>query len=252
MNKLSNISIAGANVLSANMMTHTVILISLAVLSGIVDAKSKEDWTGVYGGLNTGVIFNDASINSNNLGLTMPDGTCNTSSNFSSFFSGFQLGYTRQFTSKVVLGLEADYTYAFNKQGRAFCVCDVNEEVSDQFAITNQQQGSLRGRIGYALGEHLLPFVMVGKNLANVSINYRNEDGDYYSKNTSTLGWLVGAGLEWHVTQAWSIRAEYSYIAYDNALNMKIPIIYGLYDPNGSARVNLHTNTLGVAFNYWF
>ena len=83
-------------------------------------------------------------------------------------------------------------------------------------------------------------------------MNYRNEGGDYYSQNTAHTGWLVGSGLEWRVGQSWSIRAEYYYDVYNNALNMNIPVIYGLYDPNGKARASLDANNVRAAINYWF
>jgi opacity protein-like surface antigen len=150
------------------------------------------------------------------------------------------------------LGVEADYTNNFNKQGNAACTCDVNPDVSDKFAVMNRQQGSLRGRIGYALNHHLLPFVMAGGSVASLGTNYRDEGGDYYSRNGARAGWLVGAGLEWRFAQSWSIRGEYYYNAYNNALKMRIPLTYGLNDPNGKARVSFDANNIRAAINYWF
>jgi len=234
------------------MMKRTLVVVSLVCLTGIAHAKNVNSWTGVYGGLNAGGIFNTAYIKSNNLGFTRPDGTCDTNANFASFFPGVQLGYARQFNNRVVLGLEADYTNNVNKQGNANCTCDVTPTVSDKFVVKNQQQGSLRGRIGYAFNNHWLPFVTAGGSVAGLGVNYRDEGGDYYSMNGARAGWLVGAGVEWRFAQSWSIRTEYYYIAYNNALKMGIPVTYGLNDPNGKARVNLNANNVRAAINYWF
>lgn len=230
-----------------------LLTLGLSVIStGMANASEiKRDLTGIYGGLNIGGIFNTVYLKSNHLGFTRPDEACNTNSHFSSVYPGLQLGYVRQLNSKLVLGVEADYTNNLTKQSNMNCMCDINPDVSDTFIIKNQQQGSLRGRFGYA-HNHLLPFFMAGGSLANITLNYHNEDGDYYSKNTTTPGWLVGAGLEWQLAHAWSIRAEYFYAAYNNALNMKIPDIYGLFDPNGGARVNLNANNIRAAINHWF
>lgn len=226
-------------------------IISLLFLTTPAQAKSETNWTGSYAGLNLGAIFNNANVNANHPGLTNPNGTCNKNANFSSIYPGLQIGYTRQLSSKMVWGIEADYTNNVNKQDNANCTCDVNPGVSDKFTIKNQQQGSIRSRLGYSLENHLLPFFMAGGSLANTGMTYRNEGGDHYSKNTTTPAWLVGAGLEWQFAQAWSIRTEYFYGAYNN-VNMQIPRIYGLSDLTAQARVNLNANNIRAAINYWF
>jgi outer membrane immunogenic protein len=246
------ISITGATTLKAFMMKTTVVVMSVALLSGIAHARSEKEWTGLYGGLNIGGIFNAAYINSHNLGFTRQNGTCNTNTYFASFFPGIQLGYARQLNNKVVLSIEGDLTDNFNNQGKAACSCETNPNVSDKFIVKNQQQGSVRGRIGYELNNHLLPFFMVGGSLANLGVSYRDEGGDSYATNKLAPGWLIGAGLEWHFAHDWSVRAEYFYADYNNALSMGIPRTYGLSDPNGNARVNLDANNIRAVINYWF
>lgn len=91
---------------------------------------------------------------------------------------------------------------------------------------------------------------MAGGSLANLGVSYADEGGDYYSKNSTQPGWLVGAGLEWRFKNAWSVRAEYYYTAY-NSFDMSIPVTYGLADPNGNARVKINDNNIRVAINYW-
>ena len=209
------------------------------------------DWTGFYGGVNIGGIFNDAHLNANHIGFTSLTGVCNTQSSFSSFFPGGQLGYSYQLNRKVVLGVEGDFTYNINGKGRTHCTCEFNPGVSDQFTILNQMQGSLRGRIGYALDKHLLPFFTAGASLADLGTSYSNEIGNFYSEKSASGGWLVGAGLEWAFSERWSLRAEYYYVDYGNALNMKIPDVYGLLDTNGSVNSTLNANNVRIAINYW-
>ena len=36
-----------------------------------------------------------------------------------------------------------------------------------------------------------------------------------------------------------------------NAINLKIPSVYGSLDPNGNAHVNLSSNNVVVVLNYW-
>lgn len=228
-----------------------IVVLGFASLSNLSHAQlspTNNDWTGFYGGLNIGGIFNKATLNAKHLGF-IGDGVCNRKTQFSNFFPGLQLGYLRQYDSNIVLGIEGDYTYT-NKQGKTACVCDHLSSISDQFAIKNRQQGSLRGRAGYALNR-LLPFVTAGGSLANLGLSYHNEGGDHYSKYNLHSGWVVGGGLEWSLSQAWSIRAEYYYDHYGSAINMHIPVVYELVDPNGGLRASLYANNVRVAINYW-
>lgn len=251
MNTQNAIHIIGNHTVKVFKLKKIIGIASLALFTGFAHAKNEKEWTGPYGGINIGGLFNSVELNANNLGFTKPDGTCNTHATFSSFFPGVQAGYAGKINSRIVLGVEADYTNNINKQGGTNCTCDVNPGVSDSFLIKNQQQGSLRGRVGYSLNNNVLPFLTVGGSLASVGVSYQNEGGDYYSNDTTALAWLVGAGLEWKFAPAWSIRAEYFYSAYDD-LNLPIPRVYGLSDQHGQARVNMDTNNLRAAINYWF
>lgn len=214
-------------------------------------SSHSASWTGFYAGLNGGVVFNNVDLNSNQLGFTNVSGTCDESANSSSFFPGLQLGYTWQVNAKTVLGVEGDYTYNTNQRTTLHCTCPFNSDVSDRFKFTNRQQGSIRARLGYILKEHFLPFISAGGSFANVGLKYSNEGGDYYSTQTTKSGWLVGAGIEWEFLHNWSLRTEYSYADYGK-VNLNIPTIYGLNDPNGAGHAKLKTNTVRVAVNYWF
>lgn len=211
---------------------------------------NQKKWMGVYGGFNMGGVFNNADLNSNHFGLTGPTGTYKANSNFSSFFPGVQLGYSRQFESKVVLGVEGDFTYNVNQSDQVNSSCSVNPGVVDSYTIKNRLQGAIHGRIGYSIKPHVLPFISAGGSFADLGMAYNNEVGDSYSTNTTQSGWLVGGGLEWRFKQNWSMRAEYYYIDY-SSMNMSIPNIYGLYDSTGSAHVNLSANNVRFAINYW-
>ncbi|MBX9705402.1 MAG: outer membrane beta-barrel protein, partial [Gammaproteobacteria bacterium] len=95
------------------------------------------------------------------------------------------------------------------------------------------------------------PYVTAGFSVANLGLTYQNEGGDYYSSNTSAPGWLVGTGMEWVYNKNWSVRAEYSYMYYRNAINMDIPRVYNLMDPNGGAHAKLSSNNVTLSVNYW-
>lgn len=215
---------------------------------------SINSWTGLYVGAETGAVFNNVQLRSQQLGFTNPENTCNTSSDISTFSPGVQLGYLHQFTNAFVSGIEANLLFNSNQKGTLSCNCPFNPDVYDRFSFRNQMQSSIKGRAGHVLNWNnnvLLPYLTAGASFADVGLTYKNEGGDYYSKNINQAGWLIGAGLEWAFKKNWSLRTEYSYVNYGNTIELKIPNIYGLIDPNGNARANLSSNCLVASINYW-
>jgi outer membrane immunogenic protein len=222
-------------------------------ITKIVYADNNQ-WTGLYAGVNAGYVFNSVQLKSQQLGFTNPDGTCDTNSNYSTFFPGLQLGYLYPYQNYFVSGMEINVTPYAKQNDTLDCPCPHNMNVSDRFTFKNRVQSAVKGRIGRAVNwnaNNLLPYLTVGASIASVGLAYQNEGGDYYSKNTTGVGWLIGAGIEWAFLSHWSLRAEYDYIDYGNSIQMKIPSVYELVDPNGQAKVKLNSNTLLISVNYW-
>lgn len=209
-----------------------------------------DPWNGIYAGFILGGVFNDVNLRANQLGFANPEGQCNSNADFSSVYPGVQLGVSRQFGSRLVLGIMGDYSYNATRQTDVACPCPGDLAVSDRFSIQNKMQGSLLGRIGYALNNNLLPYLAGGISFADLGMNYSNESNDFYSNNTTQAGWRIGGGLEWGFAPAWSVSAEYHYTGY-NSMNLDIPRVFGLLDPNGNANFNLATNNIQVSLNYW-
>lgn len=216
--------------------------------------SSLSYWTGIYAGLDAGLAFNRLQLRSQQTGFTNPSEHCNTNSDFSTFFPGIQLGYLHQFPSTFVSGIETNVTFNTNQHDTLACRCPYNFSVSDRFSVWNQMQSSIKGRAGRALSWNtstLLPYLTAGVSFANAGLTYKNEGGDYYFKNTTQAGWLIGTGIEWSLEKSWSLRAEYSYVDYGNNINLKLPSVYGLDDPNGNAHVKLTANNFSLGINYW-
>ncbi len=228
------------------------VMVALGMV-GIAHADNN-NWTGFYAGVGTGIVFNDAQLTSHQLGFTNTSETCNMNSDFSMFSPGMQLGYTHQYSNFVVSGIEANATFNTNQKHIFNCNCEFNSGVSDRLTFRNQMQTSIKGRVGRAQKWNeiiFLPYLTTGASIANVGLTYGNEGGDYYSSTTTHLGWLIGAGVEWAFMQHWSLRAEYDFVGYGNSIKLKIPTVYGLDDSNGKANVNLSSNSIVVAVNYW-
>jgi outer membrane immunogenic protein len=243
-------------------MNKKLILLKSFLLSTLLidHAFAKTDdvymspWRGFYTGLVAGYTFNDVQLDAQQLGFTSLDETCDGSLNFSTFFPGIELGYLYQFPYHIVTGIDANVTANAKQKNTFRCVSEFNADVYDRFTFKNFMQTSVKGRIGYSLNWHhyaFLPYLTGGASFANVKLSYHNEGGDQYSENTTPVGWLVGAGMEWEIMSHWSLRAEYYYANY-NKIKLQIPSVYGLEDPNGHANVDLSTHNIFISMNYWF
>jgi outer membrane immunogenic protein len=222
---------------------------------GFAQHSLLNSWTGFYVGANAGIAFNNVRLNVQQLGFSSLSQTYNANSNFSTFFPGIQFGYMYQFANNLVSGIEANVTINTHQADTLTYPAPYNNPGYDQFSFKDRLQSSIKGRLGRALHWHkkiLLPYVTAGVSFANVQLTYNNEGGDYYYKSTTAPGWLLGAGMEWAVNANWSLRAEYSYIDYGSAINMNIPSVFGLIDPNGVAHAKLSSNNIAVSVNYWF
>ena len=227
-------------------------VILAASLNGMAHANIV--WTGLYAGVNAGVVFNDAQLKSQHIGFTNPSLTCDSCTNFSREVDGVQLGYLYQFSNLYAVGIEANVAFNMNRNVTFNCNNNINSSVYDRFNFTNSAQTSIRGRVGRVLTWHqynLLPYFTLGASIANGKLTYQNEGGDYYANKYTKTGALVGAGFEWTFREHWSWRAEYFYANYENTVTMNIPIVYGLLDTNGNGRVHLTSNNIAFALNYW-
>jgi len=113
---------------------------------------------------------------------------------------GAHVGYNLQL-SQIVLGLEGDvegtgYNTAFNSG-----VITLGTRLP--------VQGSIRARLGFALDRVLL-YATGGVAFTGFTHTYSSFLG-YDTVNSAHAGWTVGGGLEYAVTNNWSVRAEYRY-----------------------------------------
>jgi outer membrane immunogenic protein len=197
-------------------------------------------WTGFYMGVNAGHAWIDdpvsayapSSVGFSN-GSTAPLEATFVGAGFmhpNGFVGGGQIGYNFQI-NRWVFGLEGDiqgmtsdltrdsgyltgFTARFNPRKVLHDVDHVNH---DWFA-------SIRGRLGYAVMDRLLVYATGGLALTNIKfsrqLNWSYLDGcppaaDGLSQchagevdNTLT-GWTLGGGVEFALTNNWTVKAEY-------------------------------------------
>lgn len=151
-------------------------------------------------------------------------------------FGGIQAGYNFQ-EGFWVFGAEGDIAYA-GINGSTAC---------PDAAWTCQSRinwlGSARLRAGVAFDRVLL-YGTGGVGFGNVRIQTNNPASGTFGQSRTQVGWTLGAGAEFAVTDAWSVKAEYVYYdlgratyTVDNALNV-------------SARTHVHTGKIGLNFRW--
>ncbi len=236
-----------------NIKTSSQLLVLLLCSSQIVLSATTDDasysWTGAYAGVNLGSVWTGSHLTANNISFLPDDGTFNENLNATAVNPGLQFGYLQQFKGSWVLGGEADFTYPDSSS--QYNLTDIEAGEFDQFTVHNNLQGSLRLRAGYSI-DRFLPFVTAGVSFASLGLNYNNEVNDSYRKTSTQTGWVLGGGLEYGVLENLSVRTEYLYTDYGNALNVNIPTIIRFLDPSGGAHATLYTNVLRAAVNYRF
>jgi outer membrane immunogenic protein len=210
-------------------------------------------WTGFYVGLNAGAALNNKNSGSIfTTGLTAPNNAIYTGGGNSSdatFTGGVTAGYNMQFGS-FVAGVEGDINYLDRKNGGngAFPArTDVTTTTFDDrtdFAVSrggsNNWFGTLRGRLGFAFDRALIygtGGLAFGGKSGSFGVNQRDTTEDCSTgtttcstptgtfttnanrglssggNNNNSVGWTLGGGLEYAITNSISLKAEYLHVS---------------------------------------
>lgn len=173
-------------------------------------------WTGFYLGANVGYGWGSGK---EGIGDLDPEG----------WLGGGQIGFNYQFGNNVVLGAEADF------QGS-----DIRDSVEDGVFDPRSKMdyfGTVRARLGYAF-DNVLPYVTGGLAWGHNKITDRFDD---FSDDKTHVGWTVGGGVEYALTNNWTVKAEYLYMDLGNEY----------YDSIGED-AGLKASTARIGVNYKF
>jgi outer membrane immunogenic protein len=164
------------------------------------------------------------------------------SNNQNGFIGGFQTGYNYQFRDRMVVGLETDIQGSNirgsgNYTGFGSNVNGTNDATATsiggvQISSGVDWLGTLRGRLGYLWNPSLLIYGTGGLSYGGVHANVTNQAYTFYldtaprlaqfeqgnqpffgtsSSSQALVGWNAGGGLEWMVSNNWSVKAEALY-----------------------------------------
>jgi outer membrane immunogenic protein len=197
-------------------------------------------WTGIYIGGQVGYGWGNQNVSSSS-GF----GFDSFSSNNDGVIGGAHVGYNLQL-SQFVIGLEgsvdgSSINKSFSRFGFVPATYDTSADV----------QGSIRGRVGYAMDRALI-YATGGVAFAGVDNSISTPFG-FDSASSTRVGWTVGGGLEYAITNNWSVRAEYRYTDFGHS---SIFASNAFNEPGigGGGFVNRHLiqNQVQVGFSYKF
>jgi outer membrane immunogenic protein len=190
-------------------------------------------WTGFYVGLNVGGIWSSGSRHADIfapatfpfvLSTFFPGGL---GSGQSGVIGGGQAGYNWQ-TGAFVLGVETDFqgtslSKTIDRVGIPFAGVGVPDFlVGDTLAVHAKASldwlGTTRARVGFVAtpDNRLMIYATGGVAYAGGSANFSVFDastGAFWTGNPSSsrVGWTAGGGVEYAVTNNWTIKGEYLY-----------------------------------------
>jgi outer membrane immunogenic protein len=211
-------------------------------------------WTGIYIGGQIGYAWGNQNTN---FGDNFGD-FAQFNSSAQGVIGGAHVGYNLQL-SQFVIGLEGSVdgtslSKSFNSSNTFFGgALPGNVNIN----VNSGVQGSIRGRVGYAWDRVLL-YATGGVAFAgvdgNIQSNFADGFGGFDSASSTRVGWTVGGGLEYAVTNNWSIRAEYRYSDFGHST---IFASNSFNDPilgSAGAFFNRHVveNQVQVGFSYKF
>ncbi len=157
------------------------------------------DWSGAYIGLHAGYLWGKVDYDEPDF----PDFSLNRKDD--AFIGGVYLGFNHQMDS-LVIGAEGDF-------GLGGVDIDNEEDDPDNTysAFDSDWNAHIRGRLGLAM-DRLLLFVAGGLAIADLEID-DTDDGFGDVRNTH-LGWTIGGGAEFAISENLLVRAEYLYDDY--------------------------------------
>lgn len=172
---------------------------------------------------------------------------------------GIQAGYNWQFDNNVVLGAEADVSFGSIKKDWDGRTINVHSPyyTKDEIGV----HGTVRARLGYA-ADRFLPYITGGLAWADMKHTLGCDNSrpaittncavtNFETKKSKTsVGYVVGAGLEYALTDNWTVKGEYLFT--DLGKN-KVTIVDPNY-PNFHSERNFKTrfNEVRIGVNYKF
>jgi outer membrane immunogenic protein len=209
------------------MMTMTKLLGAAAAIAMFAGAAQAADyaapespsWTGGYIGVVGGYGWGDSDFSADvvdSADNTILYGALDDSIDVEGFLIGGQLGYDFDMGNGLVLGVAGDWSWT-GMDGDLCVDSDtcVPAEADDSYASADVNWlATVRARAGFTTGS-LLIYGTGGLAIADAETTVTFVDGGTdpaRSDSNTHLGWVIGTGAEFKVTENMSLGAEYLHV----------------------------------------
>lgn len=192
------------------MIRNLAVFVAGAALAAgaAISPASAQSWNGAYGGLNAGYGTGQSSQTDNGVVLPNIEIVGDGHYNVNGGLVGLTLGHNWQ-SGPLVFGIEGDYAFA-NIYGSS-AVCGVPALFAHLCSTQLDAFGTLRGRVGYAMGTNgwVLPYLTGGAAVGHL----RGYDALIGAEGSAFRpGWTAGAGIEAKLAPQWSVKLEYLHV----------------------------------------
>jgi len=202
-----------------------------SLLGSDSDADLNVDWSGIRVGVAGGYSWSSVSTDTYLIpNLWYPQNGFHVPfQDQRSYSAHVQGGYDHQFSNGVVLGIEGAAAFGDFQRFRDTIVLGgalaANGRDTRNFVDIDSEvewSASVKGRLGYAFGRYL-PFIAAGVSMADYSHSFvfwdgpnaidpaRPEHPNYDYRGQHYIGWTVGGGIEYALTEKLSLKTEYSF-----------------------------------------
>jgi opacity protein-like surface antigen len=174
------------------------------------------DWSGFYVGGHFGYGWGHDNVPFGQ--LISPPNTINpgNSGEFNGAIGGLQSGYNFAVVQKYFLGVEFDVSTTNMKGERLIPI--VNPTFRANHAVKLDWFGTVRARVGYSFDNTLI-YGTGGLAWATIKTTRTQLSGSVFTSTPglseqstfTSLGWVIGGGIEFALTQRWSTKLEYLY-----------------------------------------
>ncbi len=227
------------NRIGRSALLGVVALQATTALAGDLPVKtqllSTDIWSGVYFGGQVGYGFGTLGNGVNTLllqGVVFPPSVTGLT-------GGWQAGINRRLQGNVIIGAEADVFFGSPR--------DQARLVPRSFDTSVDAIGSVRGRIGYALGP-LMPYATAGVAFGRTHAIENDANGNFVNlRGGFQAGWTAGLGIEAALGGRWTGRVEYRH----TNLGSRNAFTGDPAQPTVTLRPQIDTVTFGLNYRLW-
>lgn len=214
-------------------------------------------WTGFYAGLHVGGGFSDSSATVTQTNFPGFE-VASLGNDSSGVVGGGQIGYNWQFAPNWLLGIEGDISGTGIRSTNTAPVLFLGGAPVGVGFNHGQDRNvdwmaSIRGRLGWVWDRWM---VYGTGGAAWADVNYRNDltfPGAFnpVSVNKTLSGWVAGGGVEYAVSNNWTVRAEYLYYDFGDETVINVsPAFVPTATNNATWDNQIHVVRAGVNYKF--